>query len=199
MSWSFFKKIGEKFPWKESFLVFFAFVLTTLTGDFLTSRFQEKLWIQQNEDSKRMREIEIATKTFEDLSSTIDRRIYRMDKLVRWMKDNSDQKMIERQMKEYRDILYEWNDSYNKNKAKLKLYFGLEIAARFDYIHGFFKDVGKTLEKEYYTSPDQRDGEQLRSVGDRVGDLNNMALEINERMIEKIQSQEVGVFLRQGN
>lgn len=194
-----FKRIGERFPWKESFLVVLAFVLTTLAGGFLTSRFQERLWMQQNEDSKRMREIEIATKTFEDLSSTIDRRIYRMDKLTRWMEDNSDQKMIERQMKEYRDILYEWNDSYNKNKAKLKLYFGLEIAARFDYIHRFFKDVGKTLEKEYYASPDQRDGEQLRFVGDRIGDLNNMALEINERMIEKIQSQEVGVFLKRGN
>lgn len=192
----FLKKIREKFPWKESFLVVLAFALTTLAGGFLTSRFQERLWNQQNEDSRKMREIETAIKTFEDLSSAIDRRIYRMDKLVRWMEDNTDQKMIEKQMKEYRDILYEWNDSYNKNKAKLKLYFGLEVATRFDYMHGFFKDAGKILEKEYYTSPDQRDVEKLRFVGDRIGDLNNMALEINERMIEKIQSQEVGVFLK---
>jgi hypothetical protein len=45
--------------------------------------------------------------------------------------------------------------------------------------------------------PRKRNSEKLFFVGDRIGDLNRMALEINERMIEKIQKQEVGVFLKQ--
>ncbi len=111
------------------------------------------------------------------------------------MHDNSDQKMIHRQMKEYRDILYEWNDSYNKNKAKVRLYFGDDIADRFDYIHYFFKETGKSLEDQYYIDPSNRNLDTLGTIGDRVGDLNNIALEINEGMIAKIQKQEVGVFL----
>ena len=191
------QEVFKRTPWRESFLVVLTFGLTTLVGGWLTSRFQERLWSQKKEDSKKISELRVATKTFEDLSSVIDKRIYRMDKLARWMEDNTDQSMIGRQMNEYRDTLYEWNDSYNKNKAKMNLYFGKDISDRFDYMHGFFKDTGKVLEEQYYLDPRKRNSEKLFFVGDRIGDLNRMALEINERMIGKIQKQEVGVFLKQ--
>lgn len=188
------KSLINKIPWREVLLIAIGFGFTTFGGNFLASRYQQRLWQEQHNESRKEHEIEVAKETFEGLSSVIDKRIYRMDKLDRWLLDNSDEKMIRKQMQEYREVLYEWNDSYNRNKAVLKIYFGKDIADRFDYMHGFFKETGRTLEEQYYIDPENRDSEQLILIGDRVGDLNRIALELNERMIEKIQAQEVGIF-----
>ncbi len=185
----------EKIPYrKEVFLLTYGFILTGIIGAIITFGLQSASWRYQNNSAKLEKELNVASDVFEQISTVTDKRIYRMDKLDRWLVDGTDDVMINNLMREYRDVLYEWNDSYNKNKALVNLYFGTEVSARFDYIHFFFKQVGKDLETQYYLSSENRNQEQLVQIGNRIGDLNNIALEINEGMIKKIQAQSVGSF-----
>ncbi|MGB3073412.1 MAG: hypothetical protein WBP40_01005 [Candidatus Moraniibacteriota bacterium] len=185
----------EKIPYrKEVFLLTYGFILTGIIGAVITFGLQSASWRYQNNSAKLEKELNVASDVFEQISTVTDKRIYRMDKLDRWLVDGTDDVMINNLMWEYRDVLYEWNDSYNKNKALVNLYFGTEVSTRFDYIHFFFKQVGNDLETQYYLSSENRNQEQLVQIGNRIGDLNNIALEINEGMIKKIQAQSVGSF-----
>lgn len=186
------RQVFRKAPFKEISLIVLTAFLTTYGGNFIAYQYQDRLWERQAEESRRRDQLKVATDTFEELSGVMDKRIYRMNKLNEWLIDGTDQKMIEEQMHEYRSILYVWNDSFNKNKAIIKLYFGNDIASRFDYMHGFFKETGAILQEQYYLQPDERNADRLIEVGNRLGDLNNIALEINESMLSKIQAQEIG-------
>lgn len=182
-------------PYKrEISLLTWGFFLTGIIGALITFELQAVSWRYQNNSAKLEKELSTASSIFEHVSTATDRRIYRMDKLDRWMLDDTDEEMVNKLMREYRSVLYEWNDSYNKNKALVNLYFGDGIAERFDYMHFFFKQVGKELEAQYYLPTQDRDQQQLILIGERMGDLNNIALEINEGMIRRIQNHEIGTF-----
>lgn len=118
-----------------------------------------------------------------------------MQQLNWWLQDNTDQKRIEQQMDMYRKVLYEWNDSFNRNRALVLRYFGKDTYNLFsENVYKDMKESGKILEDYFYLSPKQRNPETGAQMGDKLGDLGNKAYELNLKMIELIQNGKVGVF-----
>ena len=181
--------------WKKFLLTGFGIVLTAIIGSSATYYFQNRAWEHQHEISLQESETEAASKIFEETSKLVDKRIYRMEQLNWWLEDNKDQKRIEEQMDMYRQILYEWNDNFNRNRALMERYFGKNVQDYYSNdIHSAMKNAGNLLGDYYYTSSWKRSRAAGLEIEGRVGDLENKAYELNVRMLKLIQKQEVGVF-----
>lgn len=178
--------------------ILLTFALTTVIGGILGYFFQNRTWKHQNKaklcDTERM----AATKIFEEVSSLIDKRLFRMRQL-NWRLTSSaaDESVIEQHMKSYRQVLYEWNDNLNRNLALTQMYFGPKI--RYDLentVYEEFATIGKLLESCYRTRKKTSAGTVPNSVEPELNVLRNHIYRLNVRMIALIQSGYVGIFCK---
>ena len=179
----------------ELALLTLGFILTTVVGGGLGIYFQRQAWKQQQLVEEKRIERRSATQIFEEVSSLMDRRSYRMI-LLNWrLMHNSGLERTKAQMDEYRKILYEWNDSQNRNKALIRRYFGSEMSSYFaKEIHGCFKQIGCHLEAYYATPLEERSSEKGDKIGEDMGGLEEKILEFNLKMMALIQKEEIGMF-----
>src|SRR5437868_13056518 len=132
-------------------ILFVGFLLTTVVGGLLGYFFQNRAWKHQNDAKIFDAERAAATKIFEDISSLMDKRLYRMRQL-NWKLGSTatEIEIIEGHMNEYRQVLYEWNDNLNRNLALTLRYFGKEIRKDLEgIVYEEFKKIGSLLEKAY--------------------------------------------------
>lgn len=177
-------------------LLLIGFVLTTVVGGLLGSYFQNRNWKHQNRVKLAESERAAATQIFENISSLMDKRVYRMMQL-NWKirSDATDNDTLEKQMKKYREILYEWNDSLNSNLALTQSYFGTKIR---NYLEGTiyekFSAIGASLEKGYTErkKTGKADGFKKTTLG--LTNLRHNIYRLNMLMIGLIQKGEVGIF-----
>jgi hypothetical protein len=176
-------------------LLVVGFLLTSVLGGALGYVFQARSWRHQRRASSFDTERAAATKVFEGLSSLMDRRLYRMRKLM-WAihQKPGDKNSIESAMSEYRAILYEWNDGINKQRALVQRYFGPGPAKHLEtFIYEGFARLGEALEHEYRLVDD--DTMPLRSsIGSELTTLSDRIYEMNVHMITLIQLGKVGLF-----
>jgi hypothetical protein len=108
------------------------FLLTTVIGGLLGFLLQNRSWEHQHKvlasEQERQRRLQIAeqerkeaVQIFDEISRLMDKRLYRL-RLVYWsLKEESDpgkrSPAAEERWKEYRQVLYEWNDSVNRNPS----------------------------------------------------------------------------------
>jgi hypothetical protein len=146
---------------------------------------QRKLQIAEQERKE-------AVQIFDEISRLMDKRLYRL-RLVYWsLEEESDpakhSSAAEERWKEYRQVLYEWNDSVNRNLALLHRYFGQKIRLRFDNAIGStFVSLGRKVE-QWRKSGTQPSGDLER----QLKELSNMVYHFNLEMIIAIQSGSVG-------
>lgn len=193
---SFLKSFLEKDSLSQrALLLFLGFFMTYYVGNWMAMSFQNRMWENQHKITLQESETQAASKVFEEVSGLVDKRIYRMTKLNWQLEDNKDEGKVNEQMDKYRDVLYEWNDSFNKNRALIARYFGTDVGEYYSNdIHSAIKDTGKLLENYYYTPARERKYDAGVEIDGRIWDLEGKAYEINIRMLELIQKQEVGVF-----
>ena len=117
----------------------------------------------------------------------MDRRLYLSRQLL-WALE-ADSENIDDKLKDYREVLYEWNFSLNRNFALIEKYFGNEYRSRFDSkIHGKLRLLNTQL-SEY------RKGNisQLETASKIADSVNVEIFHFNIQMLEKIQNQTVGI------
>src|SRR5204863_5791423 len=120
--------------------VFVGFLLTTVLGGVLGYIFQQRGWNHQYKVQLQRQERERAVAIFEEVSRLMDRRLYRL-KLLYWSlpagrADGTRSPLAEPRMDDYRQVLYEWNDSINRNLALVQQYFGEAMHKRLDNVIG---------------------------------------------------------------
>jgi hypothetical protein len=172
------------------------FILTSVLGGLLGYYFQNRSWKYQNTEKLVESERATATKVYEDISKLLDKRLYRMGQL-HWMLEDSNTETddLEKHMNNYREILYEWNDSLNRNLALIQAYFGDETRIILEHtILEEFKRIGILLENSYIQK--KKDSKIVGSdqIDKNLAILSNVIYFLNLRMIELIQSGKVGVF-----
>ncbi|NTV41354.1 MAG: hypothetical protein HGA61_03725 [Candidatus Moranbacteria bacterium] len=176
-------------------IIFLTFILVNFFGGKLAEEAQKRFSDYQHEKTLKDSELKAATKVFEEVSRLMDKRIYRMEKLNWELKDNKDLVKIDKQMDEYRESLYDWNDSRNRDVALMEIYFGKDVSKYFDEdVHSAIKDAGKLLENYYYMPKWERKEEIGWEIDGRLGDLENKSKALNIKMLELIQKQKVGIF-----
>ena len=104
---------------KELLPVVAGFLLTTVLGGSLGFFFQQRSWAHQHTVQRMEQERERAVQIFEEVSRLMDKRLYRLRLLYWGLAGESDNAkwsaLSESRMEDYRKVLYEWNDSINRN------------------------------------------------------------------------------------
>jgi len=141
------------------------FLLTTVAGGWWASRLQQRAWLRQNEVQLRQAEHEIAAGACKEITSLLDRRLYRMQRLV-WAAAGGDLDELERRRQQYVAVLFDWNDHLNTNLSVVGTYFGNKARGQLDGLYEDFKRVGRDVEDlvRGVTS-----GEPNPGLADRVG------------------------------
>lgn len=181
---------------KELIPVVVGFLLTTVLGGLLGFFFQQRTWAHQHRVQTQDRERERAVLVFEEVSRLLDKRLYRL-RLLHWslaadQGGRSDRS--EKRMEDYRQVLYEWNDSINRVLALIQQYFGTATRDRLDHeIGASFVELGRAVEAGWRGFDGGAGSGDSESISDAaLTQLGSQIYVYNLDMIRAIQSGAVG-------
>ncbi|GAA2829897.1 hypothetical protein GCM10010441_63020 [Kitasatospora paracochleata] len=125
----------------------------------------------------------------------LDKRLYRLRLLYWSLAEDTDTRSerSESRMQDYRQVLYEWNDSINRNLALIEQYFGIDIRDRLDYRVGTtFVALGRAVEAMWrlFDSPTAANGGQIDDA--LLAELESQIYHYNLDMLRAIQDGRVG-------
>jgi hypothetical protein len=174
----------------ELVTVVVGFALTTVVGGVLGAWFQQRSWDHQNERTLNEADRGHATQICRELSQLMDKRLYRMRQL-NWalIAEPLDESRVEASMKDYRTVLYEWNDTLNRNLAAAEIQFGRGLREQLERdIYEGFRLAGVRLEASY-----------TRLRGPRRSDTTARSRESLERSLDQLRERiyELGVTMLQ--
>ena len=174
------------------------FALTTVAGGLLGAWLQQRTWNNQHSRTLAEADRDHATQLCRELSQIMDRRLYRMWQL-NWalFAPELDQSRVDARLDEYRVVLYEWNDSLNRNLAAAEILFGSAARRRLELeILEGFREVGAKLELRYR---ELRQPQPSRDVSLGEADLSFELAQMRERvysmtldMLGHIREERVG-------
>ena len=170
------------------------FILTTVLGGLLGHYLQNRAWKHQNNARLLETERQAATAIYEDLSTLLDKRLYRMRQLC-WKLGMDDDALIEQHMERYREVLYEWNDSLNRNLARVQNYFGDTVRGQLEHvIYEEFARLGSQLEGRYAAREAGADELRLEAVEKDLDTLSSYIYVLNVSLISLIQAGRFGIW-----
>jgi hypothetical protein len=147
------------------------FVLTTVAGGVLGAWFQGRAWDHQNERTLEETDRGHATQICRELSHLMDKRLYRMRQL-NWalIAEPLDESRVEASMQDYRAVLYEWNDTLNRNLAAAEIEFGRDVREQLERdIYDGFRAAGVSLEASYKRMRGPHRSDTAARSGDSLG------------------------------
>jgi len=171
-------------------LLIVGFVLTTVLGGALKTFFQRQTWKHQHEIQLYEQVLERASSTCYSLSKLIDRRLYRMVRLqaaiARCGEAGFTREDVETRMRAYDDVLFEWNDALNGNRAVVGTFFGEAARNTLETeIYERFAASGACLEKAYRDLASSRGRPAMVDCG--LGQLNALAYNFVSGMTRQIR------------
>ncbi len=125
----------------------------------------------------------------------MDKRLYRMRLLNWYLEENkSDRSVFEEYLKEYRKVLFEWNDTLIRNLALIEAYFGREIQNKLEgIIYEEFARIGKLLENQIVEWRGTGGNLRRTNIGSELDKLSQKIYQLNFDMISEIQEGNVGI------
>lgn len=182
--------------------VLLGFALTTVAGGWWASYLQQRAWTRQNDVRLIEAAIERAGAASQEITSLLDRRLYRMQRLMwaatRGGADDVDLEELERRRQDYVAILFEWNDHLNSNLALVGTYFGESARAALDRLYDDFSRLGVKVEALARAA---RSGEDTREGGARLASefegwspdsLNDHVYQFGVRLMSQLRDGQVG-------
>jgi len=130
------------------------FLLTTVLGGILASWLQQRSWEHQQQARLAEEAQRRADAVCHSLSELLDKRLYRMLRLFYELRSlasgSGSVDVVGARLKDYDDVLYEWNDHLTLNLAMVGTYFGETGRDWLNYhIYATFQQVGRELEDLY--------------------------------------------------
>lgn len=187
--------------WSPVVSIVLGFVLTTVIGGAFASYLQQRSWHHQNRARLVEEERQKASDVCTALSELIDKRCYRMRRLL-WAIDGhaqgrvSEQELRER-LRDYQQLLFEWNDQLNTRLAIVGAYFGGDVREYLDtVIYERFQEAGRTLEALYRqvtgNNPDASGTEASTQAARILDALGEYAYQFSFTMMLRIREGKVG-------
>ena len=178
------------------------FALTTVAGGWWAARLQERSWARQNEVVLRQAEQERAGAACQELMSLLDRRLYRMQRLL-WAASPGtggavDLDEIDRRRQEYVEVLFAWNDHLNTNLSLVGSHFGDDARAELDRLYEDFKRVGRGVETVVRAARASEDTTATADMvarefeGREVGSLNDQVYQFGLVLMGQLRDGRVG-------
>jgi hypothetical protein len=175
----------------ELVLVVVGFALTTVGGGVLGYLLQNRSWSRQHEVTLEQAQREAALRIFEELSTLMDRRLYRMRRLEGVLSDpEAADDELEKALADYRGVLFEWNDSLNRNLARVETYFGRSVRM---YLELHVYEGFKALHQRLMSMRKKRAADShVASVADALEPLSDRIYDLNAAMGELVRGGLVG-------
>ena len=137
-------------------------------------------------------EQQAATQVFEELSRTMDKRLYRVRRVHNGLGSNLSKEKMSDCWETYREVLFEWNENLNRNLALVQRYF--EDGARNELeskIQAQFIEFGRLLEGGSYPENIKSKYDHRQYLADK---LNDVIYQFDIGLISDIQSDNIGSF-----
>ena len=179
-------------------LLVLGFGLTSILGGALGVVFQRRTWAHQHLAQLRDQRREQAMKVFEEVSSLLDKRLYRM-RLLFWAAKRRapagrDSTGLREARDEYRQVVAEWNDNLNRTLALVHTYFGGRARERLeDHLYEEYSAIGRALDQFVIdvSEPGHADV-RVPSIGRRLTWLGSEVYEFNLQMLKLFEGGELG-------
>jgi hypothetical protein len=175
-------------------LLVIGFGLTSVLGGALGWFFQTRSWSHQHRAQQRDEERVQALKVFEEVSSLLDRRLYRMQRVFWAARAGGDTGRLDAARDDYRQVVAIWNDNLNRILALVHTYFGGAARQHLeDVIYEEFSAIGRALEHFVgdVLSPGYERGD-VPPIGGRLRWLGRRVYDFNVRMLELLQDGRLG-------
>jgi len=179
-------------------LLLIGFALTSVLGGALGFFFQTRSWSHQHRVQRRDQTHEQAMKVFEEVSSALDKRLYRM-RLVFWAakrgaRGGADLSALNRALKDYRDAIAEWNDNLNRSLALVQTFFGAGARQQLeDHVYEEYSAVGRALDEFVRDVSRAGHGDlPVPPIGRRLTWLGREVYALNIQMLELLQQDRLG-------
>ena len=180
------------------------FALTTVAGGWWAAKLQERSWARQNDVRLRESENERAGMACQELMSLLDRRLYRMQRLLWAATTSGDEENqlpeLERRRQDYVDVLFAWNDRLNTNLSLVGSFFGDDARAHLDQLYEDFNRVGRDVEAVVRTAQSggdtARDATRVASQfeGRETGSLNDRVYQFGLLLMSQLREGQVGRY-----
>lgn len=173
------------------------FLLTSVAGGALASGFQRRAWRHQYDVQRADHLREQAMKTFEEVSSLLDQRLYRM-RLLCWATARKARDAsalpVEPALADYRAILRVWNDNLNRILAVIDTYFGEALRLRLETVlYAEYFAAGEELD-EFVREVAAANGERVRvrPVNARLNELSREVYAFNVLLLRSLRDGRLG-------
>lgn len=166
--------------------MFIGFFLSTFLGSIIVLSFQ---FAVKKLDHDRT-DLHTAIELFKNVSSLMDKRLYRMRRIHSGLVDNCNKTIMNKRWNMYREILFDWNENLNKNFALIQIYFGQWARNNLEKnIQRRFKYFGGLIEGNIDYPEEIKDKSEYRQ---RVADsLNTEIYEFDKYLIQEIQNENI--------
>lgn len=183
--------------WHDVVMLVLGFSLTGIVGTVLTHRFQSENQRQAaaealaetervREAERRRWELERATEFYKEFSRLLDARRYHALRLAIAYRDGTGEDKLARINEDYLATVIDWNTSLNRNLAFCHLYFGDEVASRFDARIG---SKMRTIHNRLLSGPREH-----RAAMAEIEEVGAMIYDLNFDLLKAIQAGRVGSF-----
>jgi Putative peptidoglycan binding domain len=177
-------------------LLVIGFLLTSVLGGGLAYLFQQRAWRHQYEIQKQDHHHQQALKTFEELSSLLDQRLYRM-RLIFWAAKRLARQprkpaSLNAELTDYRAILRVWNDNLNRNLALIDTYFGEAARVQLETeLFAEYSAIGEELDEfvRQVTAANETPV-QVRPIGSRLSELSVRVYQFNVFMLRSLRDDD---------
>jgi hypothetical protein len=188
--------------WDNLLPILLGFVLTTVIGGLFASFLQQRSWRYQNAARLREEERQKASDVCQRISSLVDKRLYRMQRLL-WaingrVHGRITPEMLDDRLRDYDEVLFEWNDQLNARLAVVGAYFGKDVRDFLDQVvYEAFSEAGQRLEDLHRRVGNSDAGGPVDdgAVDDanaKIARLNHLAYQLGLTMMVRVREQRIG-------
>lgn len=182
---------------EQLLLLITGFVLTTVVGGVLGYVFQKRAWEHQHDVESREERRRRALGVFEELSTLMDRRIFRMRQVVWASRDamaaGEPTDGLRAVRDDYRAVLRDWNDNLNRSLALVQMSFGDGIRRSLEAdLFERFSSIGRALDDHLRrVSSGQGAPEDASALGRRLTGLAHAVYDLDVVMLRRIHDDQL--------
>jgi hypothetical protein len=180
--------------YNEFVLLCLGFLLTTVLGTFLTSRYQDRARLSVERATRLEAALNRATTVSEEISRTLDRRLYRTRVLVWALMEHKPEAELQAARDNYLKAKDDWNENLNRLYSAVESSFGNSQRVR---LEGDLTERFRTIHNSIDACLKDRAKCDIAKINADINAFNPEIYAFDAGLLEQIKLGTVGAFGKQ--